>query len=40
MLFFDLGTPQGHLDIGLLLLIVGIVSVIVFTKLGKKAQEE
>ena len=40
MLLFDLGTPQGHLDIGLLLLIVGIVSVIVFTKLGKKAQEE
>jgi hypothetical protein len=39
-LFFDLGTPQGHLDIGLLLLIVGIVSVIVFTKLGKKAQEK
>jgi len=38
--FFDLGTTKGHLGIGLVLLIVGIVSVIVFTKLGKKVQEE
>ncbi len=33
--FFDLGTPEGSLSIGLLLLILGTVSVIYFTKLGK-----
>ncbi len=37
--FFDLGTPEGNLSIGLLLLILGTVSVIYFTKLGKKARQ-
>jgi len=31
--FFNLSTPEGHLSIGLLLLIAGIVSVIVITRL-------
>ncbi len=38
--FFDLGTPEGHLSIGLLLLIAGIVSVTLFTRLGKQGQQE
>lgn len=38
--FFDLGTPEGHLSLGLLLLIAGIVSIIVFTRLGKQVREE
>lgn len=38
--FIDLGTSEGHLSLGLLLFIVGIVSVIVFTKLGKPAREK
>ncbi len=38
--FFDLGTPKGHLSIGLLLLIAGIVSVTLFTKLGEQARQE
>jgi hypothetical protein len=38
--FFDLGTSEGHLGLGLLLLIAGMLSTIVFTKLGKQAQKE
>jgi hypothetical protein len=36
--FFDPSTPEGHLSIGLLLLILGTVSGIYATKLGKKGR--
>jgi anti-sigma factor RsiW len=36
----SLGTPEGHLSLGLLLFIAGIVSSIVFTRLGKQVWEE
>jgi hypothetical protein len=37
--FFDPSTPEGNLSIGLLLLILGTVSAICFTKSGKKARK-